>query len=313
MPNNQTIQNFNQRDLHPSFFSNDAFIDQSFYKFPRLGIYDSATLFDFNRAAALPTVPFVAKGGAVPLSETEVNLTQLSFARIAATPKIDVWDQSSSRGVDQLAQQIDAVKRTIQRQISFNIIQGVAPAFTGLETLAFQTSIVNALTGALTLQDIYRAKNFMCGTGGPYRFGGPGILSCSMMMNEKTQRELFGLLDQASLKVDWVMDEDVGAKVAEVFGMRIYVNNSIKTNQGAGTDRTSIYFLSFDSPSAVKLLYSKDEQHDCDIDGIHSYLLPVKEATNELYAYVGGFYTLLVPETQGAVRLFNIKPTFFAQ
>lgn len=313
MPNNQTIQNFNQRDLHPSFFSNDAFVDQSFYKFPRVGIYDSATLFEFNRAAALPAVPFVAKGGAIPLPETEVNLTQLSFTRIAATPKIDVWDQASSRGVDQLGQQMNAVKRAIQRQLSFAIVQGIPPAFPGLETLAFQTSISNSATGALTLQDIYRAKNLMRGTGGPSRFGGPGIGSCSMIMHEKTQRELFGLLDQAGLKVDWVLDEDVGAEVPKIFGMKIYINNSITLNQGASFDRTSIYFLSFDSPSAVKLLYSKEEQHDCDIDGIHSYLLPVKEGTNELFAYVGGFFTLLVPEIQAAIRLFNIKPTFFAQ
>ena len=313
MANDQSIINLNLKDLLASFQSNDAFIDQSFYKYLRVAIPGSATEFQFNRTIALPTVSFVAKGASIPQSETEVTLIKNTFHRIAATPKIDVWDQASSFGVDQLSEQVEAVRRAIQRQLSFNIIEGLAPAFNGLKNQAFQTSIVNSATGALTLQDIYRAKNLMRGTGGPGRPGGPGVLCCDMVLHEKTQRELFGLLDQAGLSYEPVWDEDVGCEVMKFFGMRMFVNNSIPLNEGATLDRTSIYFLSFNSDTAVKLLYSKDPRHDCDIDGIHTYPLPVKEGTNETFAYVGGFYNLFVPESQSAVRLFNIKPTFFAQ
>ena len=93
----------------------------------------------------------------------------------------------------------------------------------------------------------------------------------------------------------------------------MFVNGNLPTDEGAGNDRTSIYFLSYDSPTAVKLLYAIDPEHPQDIDGICSYPMPIKPATNELNHYVGWYGCIFNPEGQSVVRLTDTKPTFFAQ
>jgi hypothetical protein len=116
------------------------------------------------------------------------------------------------------------------------------------------------------------------------------------------------LLDNAGLNLQFRYDEDLKTEIPFFFGIPWLISDAVPTT-GGSPDTTDIYVVPLEGETALRLLYAKDMNHDCDEWGIHCYDIPLQQSTSQLSKAVVAFYTLYVPEASlvrmNTVRLSN--------
>ena len=318
-PTTTTLQNLSIPNrqagwFHPGGNARDQFL----LSLDLLEMEMATDSFQFNRADSIPTITFLARSATKSLPATNVTLLSSLFQRIGEHIELDSYDSISGRMSNNLDMQARGVKIGLLRQLSTQIIEGVAaPNIIGLKALSGSYTIGannnNANGGFMSLQDIYKALYF-CSPSDDYLGG--GAADCAIL-NSKTLRELLGLLNATSHSDGgkWVYNEKLGAPVFNYLGIDWYVNDFIPLNEtkGTGTNLTSIYFVKLKGPTGLKLVYARDPQiEDVDRFGIHTYPIPIDQTQNRRGLAVEGYYTLVAPERETVSRLEGINPTQYA-
>jgi hypothetical protein len=136
----------------------------------------------------------------------------------------------------------------------------------------------------LTLNDLYRAANacrptddFVGSYSGRY-----------FVSNERALRQVMHLLDNAGLNLQFRYDEDLKTEIPFFFGIPWLISDAVPTT-GGSPDTTDIYVVPLEGETALRLLYAKDMNHDCDEWGIHCYDIPLQQSTSQLSKAVVGF------------------------
>jgi hypothetical protein len=313
IPSSTSIRNLNTPNKSLSFRPNDNKIDQFLRKIIFQSLERSTDQFLFQRATSLPTVAFFAQGASVNNNVAAVSTTTLTLERVGQHVAIDLLDELSSRSdydlrFSQLEQQVRATKLSLLRLLSTKLITGGTGSN---EVIGIQRQITTNSNGVdfsasnpLNLNDLYRAANACRPTDD---FVGSYSGRC-FVSNERALRQVMHLLDTAGLNLQFRYDEDLKTEIPFFFGIPWLISDAVPTT-GGSPDTTDIYVVPLEGETALRLLYAKDMNHDCDEWGIHCYDIPLQQSTSQLSKAVVAFYTLYVPEASlvrmNTVRLSN--------
>lgn len=297
LPSNTTIQHFDTPYRQGYFFPNDKEIDQFIRKLSFEPMVMSSEKYVFGRAASLPNTAFFARDGNVTTNSTNVNLSSVGeFVRIGAEVEMDLLNQIGSRGTNQIEQQVYAVKLRILRELSHRLVHIASlPSIVEIpkQINSYGNGVVLTSSNPFTLQDLYKAISLSKPTD-----NGVGAGPDCLISSNATLRQVLYVLDQSGEEVEWREDNDLKATVPIIAGLPYYISSSVP-NQ-------NIYVLKLKGASAIRLLYAKDPNHDCDAFGIHVYDEPLKKEKNNLTKTVMGYYQVFVPESTILVRLNGV-------
>lgn len=310
LPNTGTVTCLNTDNKSNHFYPNDGKIDQLLRKISFEAMVMSTNSYDFARATSIPTVQFFARDATLDNDATNVTCSSDTFERIGDHTPMDMMDNSSSRGsydepeFSQIEQQVRGIKLGILRQISSKLINGTASpdpiGFTQQVTAGHGVSL--AASTPLVLQDLYKTAllcrgtdDFIGGYGGRY-----------WVSNEEALRQVLYLLDQAGRSAEFIYDAALNTYLPLIFGLPWLVTDAVATTAGS-PDTTDIFVIQLEGTTAVRLLYGKDKNHECDSFGIHQFNIPLQATKNNFYRSVAGFYAVHVPEDEVIVRLTGVQ------
>jgi hypothetical protein len=300
VPSSTTIRNLNTANKGLSFRPNDNKTDQLLRKIQFQPLERSTDQFSYQQATSLPTVTFFAQGASVNNNVAVVSTTTLLFERLGQHVAIDLLDELSSRNdydlhFSQLEQEVRATKLAILRLLSTTLIIGGSGSneIIGLnrQIASFGNGVNFASSNPLTLNDLYRAAN-TCRSTDDFIGSYSGRYFVS---NERALRQVMYLLDTAGVNLSFRYDEELQTEIPVIFGLPWLISDAVVTNSGS-PDTTNIYVLPLEGETALRLLYAKDVNHECDEWGIHCYDLPLQQSTSQLSKAVVGFYSVYAPE-----------------
>jgi hypothetical protein len=313
VPNSTTIRNLNTANKGLSFRPNDNKTDQLLRKIQFQPLERSTDQFSYQQATSLPTVAFFAQGASVNNNVAVVSTTTLTFERVGQHIAIDLLDELSSRNdydlhFSQMEQQVRATKLAILRLLSTTLISGSSGSgqINGLNRQidSFGNGINFSAGDPLKLAVLYRAAN-TCRSTDDFVGSYSGRYFVS---NERALRQVMSLLDGDGVNLQFRYDEELKTEIPVIFGLPWLISDAIATTAGS-PDTTDIYVLPLEGETALRLLYAKDVNHECDEWGIHCYDIPLQQSTSQLSKAVVGFYSLYVPEATlvrlNTVRLYN--------
>jgi hypothetical protein len=172
------------------------------------------------------------------------------------------------------------------------VAQGVMKSLDSIDRLrALEMAVNFASSNPLTLNDLYRAAN-TCRSTDDFIGSYSGRYFVS---NERALRQVMYLLDTAGVNLSFRYDEELQTEIPVIFGLPWLISDAVVTNSGS-PDTTNIYVLPLEGETALRLLYAKDVNHECDEWGIHCYDLPLQQSTSQLSKAVVGFYSVYAPE-----------------
>ena len=310
VPSQSTVRALNTNNNSNHFYPNDNKIDQFLRKITFQPMEHSTDQFEFHRASSLPTVAFFGQGGTVTNNVTAVDTETITYQRLGQHVAIDLLDNISSRSdhdayFSQLEQQVRGTKLSILRELSDKLINGSStPGITGLErqiTGSPSQGTDFAASNPLSLDDLYRAANscrptddFVGSYSGRY-----------FISNERALRQVMHLLDSAGRSIDFTFDEDLQTEIPMIFGVPWLISDAVSTSAGS-PDTTDIFVAQLEGETAIKMLYAKDANSECDSWGCHLYDIPLQQTSSQLLKAVVGFYVVMVPEAT-LVRLNTVR------
>ena len=315
-PTEQTLKDLSLPYRRTGWFHpNDKKADQWMRKLKREGVQQPTDSFEYSRADNIPEVTFLQRGATKSLTPTNVTLVSHKFERIGIHQEMDTYDCISGRGVEQMEVQERASKLGIKRELSFQLIEGIAsPNILGIKFLSAGNTIGaangNPNGGFMTLQDLYKLLYLVKVTDDDI---GCGMADC-LVGNNMAIRETLGLLDQAGERAVWSYDEVLGCNVLLFCNIPFYLSDSIPNNEtkGNGMNLTSVYACKMSGPNGLKLLYAVDPNNPPDEWGCHVSHIPIQQTIDKKLSAIEAFYTLVCPESCTVARLDGVDPTQFA-
>lgn len=129
---------------------------------------------------------------------------------------------------------------------------------------------------------------------------GPDCFVCHGQM----WRHLMKLIRDAGLTPQFVDDEELGVPVLHYAGIPVYVGQN---SQSEPTNVQSVWAIKLSGPTGVKLCHIGGESSDF---GIRVEDLD-RFTSNKAHRakFVGGYFTLLVPEKESIARMYGISTT----
>lgn len=302
LPSQTTVSNLTNQHVVPTWFPK-GLLDQFVRKIAFERVDRPGENFSWNRATALPTVATYAVGGTLSANAMDTTKITGNFFRIGDMAEVDVFhERSASRIVPQLEVQVGAKKVGVIRALGLAILEGNGTAFEGLKFHVTSGQTIGAAAngangGPPTLAEVHKLLYMVTASDG-YVGGGATCLVAA----PKAVRFIINLLETASGgSAEYMFDNELGGPVLRFNGIPVYVGqNSTVETKGSGTNLTSIWALKLGGPTGVRVLHSSGESSQF---GIEMVDVPLSNTVSKKGRFVGGHYSLFVPEEECIARL----------
>jgi hypothetical protein len=98
-----------------------------------------------------------------------------------------------------------------------------------------------------------------------------------------------------------VYDDELGVPVLYFNGIPVYVGQNVSNEtKGSGTNLTSIWAVKLSGPTGIRMLHSGGDSAEFGLDVSD---IPTQATVSKMGKFVGGYYTLFVPEEESLARL----------
>jgi hypothetical protein len=305
LPSQATVTNLARLSKAPTWFPR-GFLDHFVRKIPFEHVAEPSPSIEWNRTAAgpFPAVGVYTRGAVFSGAAMDTDKVTATWVRIGEVAEVDVFDQwAASNVMDQLEVQVGARKVGCVRALGSGILEGTGGG-TALE--GFKFHIVSGQTigaangaangGAPTLEDLHKLVYLATASDGCVGAGADCLVAAP-----KAIRFIIKLLEDKGTTPHFAFDSDLGVPVLHFNGIPVYLGqNATNETKGTGTNLTSIWAVKLTGPTGVRVLHSGGDSSEF---GIEVSDIPTQATISKLGRFVGGYYSVLVPEQESLARL----------
>lgn len=289
LPTTATVANLAREYVVPAWYPG-GFVDQLIRKIRFEKVEQPSETIEWNQATSLPSVSKY-DAGATTLGGTAMDTTKftLTMRRIGDVAEIDTFYESAcSEPNNQLQVQIQAKKVGVIRTLGSLMMTGTGANFSSLDVQIVAGQKIT-LT-APTKDDIHRLVHKARPSDG-FSGAGPDCLAAS----ERVVRQIIKLMeDSAGGGLTYSLDPDLGVPVPMFHGLPVYI---------AQLPDTTIYALKLTGPTGIRIVHGSGRSSEF---GIEVREVPMQATVSKRGAFVGGFYSLIVPEELSIARIDGI-------